>query len=194
MATSQSSSSVAPRNLSKSSDTYRVIQELNSSLSSTSLPIISHVSDIIGCDCRCHDILRLSTPRGLEKILGHLRVGIHGHLWLSKECNQPRCQGSQRRVFVLDYVFPTWLWSRILSIRLCTNSVTGSKALTLRLLRYCPFNAPVFRALRSGQGLQRCDELFQSGQASPFDVNPDGNTPLHIRSLKEFEWNKLKCK
>jgi hypothetical protein len=53
---------------------------------------------------------------------------------------------------------------------------------SLRAYRMVPFDAPVFDFCLNGE-VEKVQVLFDAELASPFDSDPDGNTPLHVRTL-----------
>lgn len=80
--------------------------------------------------------------------------------------------------------FPSWIHAR--RYQLClTKSVQGWDQ-SLRSYRVVSFDAPVFQYCKGGNvaGLQ---VLFETGQASPFEADPEGRTPLHVRFIFLFE-------
>ena len=74
---------------------------------------------------------------------------------------------------------PRWLYARRYEIHL-RNSYRGWDQ-SFRSYKVVSFDAPVFQYSISGdvEGLRK---LFAAGLASPFEVNSEGRTPLHVRT------------
>jgi hypothetical protein len=75
------------------------------------------------------------------------------------------------------FTLPRWIYARNFQIHL-TKSYQGWDQ-SFRTYRTILYDAQVFRYCMADdvRGLQR---LFMSGQASPFEVDPEGRTPLHV--------------
>ncbi len=73
---------------------------------------------------------------------------------------------------------PTWIIARKFEINL-TRSRQGWDQ-SLRSYRVVPHDAPIFNYCMDGN-IKEVQRLFQRGQASPFEVNCSGMTPLHVR-------------
>jgi hypothetical protein len=77
----------------------------------------------------------------------------------------------------LFLVLPTWIYARKFELHLMKSRQGWDQS--LRSYRVVSYNAQVFHYSMAGdvEGLQR---LFASGEASPFEIDPDGRTPLHV--------------
>jgi hypothetical protein len=75
---------------------------------------------------------------------------------------------------------PSWLGGKVYEAQKLQQSWTCN--VTFRSYNVVPPEARLFQYSRSGdvQGLQ---QLFASGQATPFDRDTSGNTALHVRYL-----------
>jgi hypothetical protein len=73
---------------------------------------------------------------------------------------------------------PAWLCARRYDI--CLQKSYQGWNQSFRSYRTVSFGAPVLQYSASGDvaGLQR---LFKDGASSPFEIDPDGMTPLHVR-------------
>jgi hypothetical protein len=77
--------------------------------------------------------------------------------------------------------FPSWLHARRYDIIL-KKACQGWDSY-FRTYRTVDLNAAVFHYSMDGDvaGLQR---LFERGEASPNDIDPEGRTPLHVRRMQ----------
>lgn len=71
---------------------------------------------------------------------------------------------------------------RVISVQFTLEDLSEGFVLCLRVMRLCPNDAPIFEALSHGRGARVIKYLLANGEASPFDLDRDGNTPLHVRS------------
>ncbi|KAL2063621.1 hypothetical protein VTL71DRAFT_5426 [Oculimacula yallundae] len=80
----------------------------------------------------------------------------------------------------ISFGLPTWINARRFELRLmkCRQGWDHS----FRSYRTLSYDAKIFRYCMAGNvaGLQH---LFASGQASPFEIDPEGRTPLHYAAL-----------
>ena len=148
-------------------------------LSSLSIPVQPVVGNIVGCDCSCHDVQLSCTSLYLRDIVGLLRVRS-GSRPLSSNCGCRCALQLQRKEMRFDYFFPAWLGSRIITL-LWTSSPQREGAIALRIMRHFHSDTILFRALRSDHRVETVKNLFANGKGSPFDVDPHGNLPLHVR-------------
>ena len=130
------------------------------------------------CHCACHKVQRWTFPKYFKKLLGNAHVEIF------QACIGRCCQYPQRSRATISFAFPRWILSRMLYIdyisRQGTVPETGA-AFTLRAFRIIPADSGIFQAIRSHQSPERIMQLMHMGLCSPFDVDPEGNTPLHVR-------------
>lgn len=146
---------------------------------STPSPTLLNQGSVNGCKCLCHEVRRLSTPIFLREIFGILQIEKYGHFCSSPTCRQHSFRKSRRFAMKIDYDFPSWLLSRAISAS-CHAMNTGY-SYSLRVPRACPFDAAIFRAIQNSEGTPSIRELLLRGEASIHDVDPEGNTPLHVR-------------
>jgi hypothetical protein len=90
----------------------------------------------------------------------------------------------------ISITLPKWIYARKFQVCL-TRSYQGWDQ-SLRIYKTVPHSAPIFSCCKSGnlKGLQR---LFGSDQASPFEVDPDGMTPLHVSFLLSQDCRDSDC-
>lgn len=77
----------------------------------------------------------------------------------------------------ISFGLPSWIYSRRFEMR-WNKSCQGWNQ-SFRTYRIVSYDADVFHLSMEGdvEGLQ---QLFEKGLASPFEVDPDGRTPLHV--------------
>ena len=87
------------------------------------------------------------------------------------------CDGS-RTMTSIALGLPSWIYARRYELRLAKSCQGWDQS--FRSYRMISYDAPVFHYSMAGDvvGLQR---LFETGQSSPFEIDPDGRTPLHVR-------------
>ncbi|PVH75271.1 hypothetical protein DL98DRAFT_593269 [Cadophora sp. DSE1049] len=80
----------------------------------------------------------------------------------------------------LYFGLPKWIYARRFELRLMKSRQGWDQS--FRWYRMVSYDAKVFDYCMHGDvaGLQR---LFSSGEASPFEIDPDGRTPLHYAAL-----------
>ena len=83
--------------------------------------------------------------------------------------------GSTATTMSLD--LPAWIRAR--RYQFCVEKTVQGWQQVFHSYTIVPFDAPVFKYSMAGDvtGLQH---LFDTGQASPFEVDPEGSTPLHV--------------
>jgi hypothetical protein len=103
------------------------------------------------------------TQRGRKLLMGLLDVA--------------NCERGDERTTSYAFQFPRWIYGRRFELRLMKSCQGWDQR--LRTYRTVPYNAKIFAYCMDGNvnGLQH---LFGTGQASPFEMDPDGRTPLHV--------------
>ena len=121
----------------------------------------------------------VNTPLTLRHLLGAISMEYSSSMLpLQPKCKDRRCKGSPNRSLTLKYAFPQWLWLTRVLVRLLTTSYNRPELL-LRVSYTRPSSADIFQYAYNGntQGIRK---LFHSRQASPYDTNVTGLTPLHV--------------
>jgi hypothetical protein len=87
------------------------------------------------------------------------------------------CERGDQRTTSYAFRLPHWIYGRRFELHLMKSCQGWDQR--LRTYRTVPYDATVFAYCMDGNvnGLQH---LFGTGQASPFEVDPDGRTPLHV--------------
>jgi len=105
---------------------------------------------------------RLTNRTGM-KLSGSfgLMIAIHGHSTMTS----------------LSISLPPWLYAR--RCHLCLVKARQGWDYSFRSYRMVPYDADVFQHCMAGN-VAALQQLFRSGASSPFEVDPDGRTPLHV--------------
>jgi len=105
---------------------------------------------------------RLSKHTGmkLSDSLG-LVIATHGHSTITS----------------VSISLPPWLYARRYEI--CLVKARQGWDHSFRSYRMIPYDATVFQHCIAGN-VAALQQLFGSGESSPFEVDPDGRTPLHV--------------
>lgn len=133
------------------------------------------------CSCACHGTQRIRLPRALRDVIGTLFIGYSGLPVLTYPCDERTCRRKSAPSFHLLYYFPIWLVSRLLRVSATLDSMRGLQ-INLTLPRVVWRYNPLFRfaELDDRDSIQK---LFSTRDASPFDVNIDGNSALHVSTF-----------
>jgi hypothetical protein len=132
------------------------------------------------CSCCCHVRRSARSPDLVKGFIGSLFVGYSGVPLATQPCNERQCRRRSTLRFILSYQFPAWFWTRALFASFTTANVPGPEML-IRVQTKIPYASEIYQHCLNGnaESLQR---LFQERAASPFDVDPDGLSLLHVRA------------
>jgi hypothetical protein len=133
------------------------------------------------CSCRCHIRREMRTPGLAKKVIGSLFIGYSGMPAVTEPCNERQCRKRSTSRIVVSYQFPDWFWTRSLLVSFVSASVAGPEML-LRLSNTVPYSSETYQHCMNGDvlGLTR---LFETGNASPFDLDPEGLSLLRVSIL-----------
>ncbi|KAF7510833.1 hypothetical protein GJ744_005933 [Endocarpon pusillum] len=133
------------------------------------------------CRCQCHTITSYRTPRWMKSFIGILYFGYSGTPLLNRRpCNYSQCRESGRPTTNFTYHFPRWAVSRVLSLTGRLDDLSGLGASwTIRIPRVIRPNAHIWWQISVGSIIQ-VQNSFAKGLASPFDVNPEGDSLLNF--------------
>ncbi|KAH6988896.1 hypothetical protein BKA56DRAFT_246465 [Ilyonectria sp. MPI-CAGE-AT-0026] len=133
------------------------------------------------CLCSCHRNTTISSPSWLRKTLGCLFVSSHGikltPFLKSQPCSISTCVRSSISSTRLDYYFPPWLLSRVLSISGQWSLSGLATSWHLRMPRVVSDNSLIFHVVNSGNK-QVIANLIHSGEASLYDIDTSGDSLL----------------
>lgn len=144
------------------------------------------------CKCRCHHTRLWNTPICLSEILGVFRVRVRGRAFSRNP--QCHCHGSRidrrKPEFRFDLIFPNWFWNRIIMLRVPRWGSDNVPALKLIFARRYRYDAIGFDAVWRSDAARDFDFYYRAGGISPWDIDPDGNQPLHVRLTRHFDLRK----
>ncbi|KAI1300835.1 hypothetical protein F5Y03DRAFT_363728 [Xylaria venustula] len=132
------------------------------------------------CPCRCHKPGYFESPSFLRTTLGLLYGGYLSFPALKKSCDWPKlCKGSAEGRLSVNYVFPKWFISNVLSVAVRLTPV-GTPDLSLCMMRVRQRTDGIFQ-FATDKYLDRMHDLLVSGKGSVIDItDEDGHTPLHV--------------
>jgi hypothetical protein len=130
------------------------------------------------CSCRCHIRRELRTPGLAKKFIGSLFVGYSGIPMVTEPCNERQSRKRSSSRVIVSYQFPRWFWTRSLLASFVTANIAGPEML-IRVSNTIPYASETYQQCQTGNvhGLLR---LFENGNASPFDLDPDGLSLLRV--------------
>jgi hypothetical protein len=133
------------------------------------------------CSCRCHVRRELRTPGLAKRFIGSLFIGYSGVPMVTPQCDEKQCRKRSTSRIILSYQFPEWFWERSLFTSFMTASLSGPEML-IRVSNTIPYACETYQHCIDGNapGLRR---LFEVGKASPFDLDPEGFSLLHVSKL-----------
>lgn len=130
------------------------------------------------CSCQCHRSSKVKTPDFLRQVTGQLMVGYAGIASFTPPCNEHACAQRQKALVRIQYSFPVWsLMQRMLTLVSYSGGIRGPEKV-LRMSRMRPGLDEVFIQVQSGN-MNRLQQLFILGDASPLDASDTGWTLLH---------------
>ncbi|KAK6500916.1 hypothetical protein TWF506_003675 [Arthrobotrys conoides] len=131
------------------------------------------------CKCVCHRRRNIQTPSILSKLIGNIFVGYNGIPSISPSCTIRNCNRAKGGNMRLQYAFPKWLLTKMLSMEVRASQCPEVLIKTWNVRHHAntkrdenPFQMVVDVDI---EGLQR---LFQEGKASVRDIDSDGGCGL----------------
>lgn len=117
----------------------------------------------------------------MENIVGTLFLGYSGIptiTYFSLKCTERVCRRNESALLNVQYYFPPWFLQRAIILRNRYSPLYGNQ-LGVRTPRVVEAWTDIFIAAQEGN-LQIVRLLLSQRKASPFDVAPDGGTPLFV--------------
>ena len=133
------------------------------------------------CECSCHRQTRAETPRMLQSVIGMLFVGYTGLPLLSPPCNNRKCYRSSNGFLQVNYYFPQWFLSKMVSIAIRYNEANiRNPEIFVRTLHVRSSYEGIFQSSSNGDA-NAVKYFLESRKASVVDVtNDSGHSPLHV--------------
>lgn len=133
------------------------------------------------CRCQCHTRTTIRLPRWLSGALGTLFYTYTGTPYFTaKACDYRSCHERSDPSARLTYSFPDWMLRRTLSIAGTWRDLAGPGASwTVRMPRKISPSAPIWHFVNNNR-MDLIQQCFRTGQASPFDVNTNGESVLSV--------------
>lgn len=138
------------------------------------------------CCCACHDTIAIRTNFWSLKL---------STTWFWKVCDRPSCRNSKNASIRVNLT-PIGIQMAIcLSLDLMFNSFESSISPSLSFQRVVAYSSPGFKLveqLQTGSLMHldtiicRIRELFDTGKASPRDIDPDGVTWLEVCNVADY--------
>ena len=142
---------------------------------------IEHGSIANFCSCSCHWPVSVKTPDWLANTVGRLLLRWQRNPQSCKKASCRACSHFTRKTVHVQYYLPWWMMRSIIQLE---SGYTASRrlAISLKTTNMIPEDSNVF-LLAQHNNLDGMRKLFSSGLASPFDITPNGRTPLHVSKL-----------
>jgi hypothetical protein len=131
------------------------------------------------CSCRCHIRGSIRSPSIVSNFLGSLFVGYSGIPGVTEACSEKQCSKRSQVRLIASYQFPKWMWTRALFTTFATSREYGPELL-VRVQHTIPYASETYQHCLNGEVVS-LKRRFDDGLASPFDVDPDGISLLHVR-------------
>jgi hypothetical protein len=135
----------------------------------------------VACSCQCHVRSQFQTPRWLQSVIGLLfyttsqtpKVDI-------RPCDSDTCCRSLPSSSTqLVYYFPTWIMRSVLFVSTFHTLEGINSSWTVKMPREVPRNQSSWHNIQAGNtGTIR--DLLYKGQMSPYDVDTNGISMLHV--------------
>lgn len=135
----------------------------------------------LACPCSCHLLQSLSSPSFLNKLLGGIFVGYKGLPSLAKKCTDSKCRRDSIPKVYFTYFFPQWWIIDRMIILIAQWTFSRGPELFLRFPRRVGMNSAVFNLAEAGN-IEGLKLLFNSGKASPNDVDPNNLGVLYVHA------------
>jgi hypothetical protein len=130
------------------------------------------------CSCRCHVRRSIRSPSLATDFLGSLFIGFSGVPGLTEVCNESQCNRRSQVRLIASYQFPKWMWTRALFASFMTSKLHGPEMI-LRVKNTIPYTSETYQCCLNGE-LGLLKRRFDDGLASPFDVDPEGVSLVHV--------------
>ena len=138
------------------------------------------------CPCTCHRWRLFQSPTILKGVAGSLLI-VHNIMFLSRRrCDDAYCFGRrEKQVADINYIFPKWICNRTITLSLTTSSIYGLE-FTIRVAKMNPNTMSLYRTATVPGGLDHVKELLEEREISPYDVDENGDTMLHVRRISVY--------
>ena len=135
------------------------------------------------CNCVCHQRQGFRSPDFLSRFVGLLYVGYTAMPWAKRKCDNSHCHDRSIRI---TYVFPSWFWARAIAVSVESAHKQGPE-LCLRVMRIRPASADTFQVVYAKDTYRHLRRILSDGNGSIFDVDPYGDTGLHVRPSRQYQ-------
>ncbi|RFU26989.1 hypothetical protein B7463_g9348, partial [Scytalidium lignicola] len=131
------------------------------------------------CKCACHMKKKWASPQVFDLVVGQLLLGYTGFIRPHQKCSKLSCRQQSDLKTQVTYRFPSWFVALSISIMIAKRAMQTPEML-VRVLRVRPYGSTdLFRFATHGN-IGKLQDLFNNGEASPWDVQPDGRNALHF--------------
>ena len=141
----------------------------------------------LDCPCICHIYTYASIPQSLKRFLGWGRIETRSGSKSTSPCNDKACAGNFAQHVQIQYMMPTWLAMRMISMSF-TSSPSHGPQLLFQFPRLLGKENRGLRAVKDGD-LDLLKLAIGSGECRPFDIDEDGESLLEVRPARRiFVW------
>ena len=133
------------------------------------------------CNCQCHVRTQFQTPQWLSAVIGTLFYSSTNTPSLDvRPCSVTTCLRSQPLSSSrFTYYFPSWMMRAALVYSTWSNLEGKNSSWIVKMPNEIPLNSLCWHYIQAGC-VGKVRELLQSRQTSPFDIEPDGASVLHV--------------
>ncbi len=144
------------------------------------------------CSCACHQkrVLRVKQP--FSTAVGSVSLAYSGLPWITPECDQKSCASRSVPSIAMTVQFPAWFWRRYLSSSFTYTPIRGPE-INLKLPRTVDWTCKLWKLGVEGN-LRAIQQLFSTGQASPWDTSPLGGSVLHVSILLFYDFGVVEIR
>ena len=138
------------------------------------------------CQCPCHSINSIRSPKLLHAFLGSFYLSYRSYPSLKQACGV-RCRARAGGITCV-YAFPPLLLERVISIFYSCALAKGPELL-LRVMRRRDFSGIIITLVDRCQSfaLKEMKRMLDCGEASVLDIDEEGFTILHIAAFQR-DW------
>ena len=163
--------------------------DLGQNSNATTIVKFTRSSCSLTCSCACHKVTRFKSPAFMSKIVGSLFLGYSAAPWFSQKCDRTVCRSHSSK-FAYTYAFPRWFVDRVVMLTIAHSTLKGPE-LNVRLVRIRDVHSDIFVAAQGASdevAVYHISRLLEAGEASVFDVDPDGESALQVQRTLLSIW------
>jgi hypothetical protein len=144
--------------------------------------MVTSLSCLEDCRCRCHLWSVIRSPRLLSNYLGNVVLGFSNLPWAASQlskCDEQTCRRTASLGTEIKYFLPSWFSYAVANFKVDLATRFFPLNIQVRSLNTVPYDSPILVCTQEGdlEGIMR---LLQSSAASLYDVDPYGLGLLYV--------------